>query len=240
MAVKDAVLQALEESRDTYISGEDLSRELGVSRAAVSKAVKALRAAGYEIDAVTNRGYMMPSEGTAVTETAVRNALPASLRDMGVYVYDILDSTNLEARRLIAGEGVPAAGAAIAAKAVPAVVICRQQTAGRGRLGRSFFSPRDDGLYLSVVIKPDFDISRSSLVTVAAAAATSEAIDEVCACSSQIKWVNDIFLNGKKVCGILTEAITDFETGQIEYLITGIGINTSEKSFPEDPFLLRS
>ena len=234
MAVKDAVLQALEESRDTYISGEDLSRELGVSRAAVSKAVKALRAAGYEIDAVTNRGYMMPSEGTAVTETAVRNALPASLRDMGVYVYDILDSTNLEARRLIAGEGVSAAGAANAAKAVPAVVICRQQTAGRGRLGRSFFSPRDDGLYLSVVIKPDFDISRSSLVTVAAAAATSEAIDEVCACSSQIKWVNDIFLNGKKVCGILTEAITDFETGQIEYLITGIGINTSEKSFPED------
>ena len=125
MAVKDAVLQALENNKDTYISGEDLSRELGVSRAAVSKAVKALRSAGYEIDAVTNRGYMMPSEGTAVTEAAVRNALPASLRTMGVYVYDILDSTNLEARRLIAGDGASAAGAAIAAKAVPAVVICR-------------------------------------------------------------------------------------------------------------------
>ena len=105
MAVKDAVLQALEQNRDNYISGEELSRELGVSRAAVSKAVKALRTAGYEIDAVTNRGYMMPSEGTAVTETAVRNALPASLRNMGVYVYDILDSTNLEARRLVTGEG---------------------------------------------------------------------------------------------------------------------------------------
>ena len=227
MAVKDAVLEALRHNRDNYISGEELSRELGVSRAAVSKAVKALRSAGYEIEAVTNRGYMMPSDDIAISEASVRNTLPASLRDMGVYVYDILDSTNLQARRIVVGEGDSSA------KATPAVVIARQQTAGRGRLGRGFYSPRD-GLYLSIVIKPDFDISRSSLVTVAAAAATSEAIDEVCGCASQIKWVNDIFLNGKKVCGILTEAITDFETGQIEYLITGIGINTSEKSFPAE------
>ena len=101
MAVKDAVLQALEQNRDTYISGEDLSRELGVSRAAVSKAVKALRTAGYEIDAVTNRGYMMPSEGTAISEEAVRNALPAHLRDMALFVYDITDSTNLEDRKSV-------------------------------------------------------------------------------------------------------------------------------------------
>ena len=225
MSVKDSVLIALQNNRDHYISGEELSGQLGVSRAAVSKAVKSLRSEGYEIDAVTNRGYMMPSEGTAISEEAVRNSLPAHLRDMSLYVYDVLDSTNLEARRIIADQGT---------KAAPAVVLCRQQTAGRGRLGRSFFSPRDDGLYLSVVIKPDFDLSRASLVTVAAAAATSEAIDEICGCSSQIKWVNDIYLNGKKVCGILTEANTDFETGQIDSLVTGIGINTSEKSFPPE------
>ena len=225
MAVKDSVLKALENNRDTYLSGEELSGRLGVSRAAVCKAVKALRGEGYEIEAVTNRGYMMPSGGSAISEAAVRNALPANLRGMNLYVRDVLDSTNLEARRIVTDED---------AKATPAVVLCRQQTAGRGRLGRSFFSPRDDGLYLSVVIKPDFDISRSGLVTVAAAAATSEAIDEVCGCSTQIKWVNDIDLNGKKVCGILTEASTDFETGQIEYLVTGIGINTSEKSFPPE------
>ena len=225
MAVKDSVLEALENNRNTYLSGEELSGRLGVSRAAVCKAVKVLRSEGYEIEAVTNRGYMMPSDDTAISEAAVRNALPAHLRGMNLYVRDVLDSTNLEARRIIADEG---------AKAAPAVVMCRQQTAGRGRLGRSFFSPRDDGLYLSVVIKPDFDISRSSLVTVAAAAATSEAIDEVCGCSTQIKWVNDIYLNGKKVCGILTEANTDFEPGQIDSLVTGIGINTSEKSFPPE------
>ena len=225
MSVKDSVLEALKNNRENYLSGEELSGQLGVSRAAVCKAVKALRSEGYDIEAVTNRGYMMPSDDTAISEAAVRNALPAQLRGMNLYVCDVLDSTNLEARRLIAAEGT---------KAAPAAVLCRQQTAGRGRLGRSFFSPRDDGLYLSIVIKPDFDISRSSLVTVAAAAATSEAIDEICGCSTQIKWVNDIYLKGKKVCGILTEANTDFETGQIDSLVTGIGINTSEKSFPPE------
>ena len=223
MAVKDAVLEALNKNRDQYISGEELSGQLGVSRAAVCKAVKSLRNEGYEIDAVTNRGYMMPSEGTAVSEDAVRNALPADLRSMNLFVYDVIDSTNLEARRLILDENTNA----------PAVVIARQQTAGRGRLGRGFYSPRD-GLYLSIVIRPGFDISRSSMVTVAAAAATSEAIDALCGCSTDIKWVNDIYLEGKKVCGILTEATTDFETGQIDSLIIGIGINTSEKSFPPE------
>ena len=223
MSVKDSVLIALQNNRDQYISGEDLSGQLGVSRAAVCKAVKSLRNEGYEIDAVTNRGYMMPSEGTAVSEDAVRNALPADLRSMNLFVYDVIDSTNLEARRLILDKSTNA----------PAVVIARQQTAGRGRLGRGFYSPRD-GLYLSIVIRPDFDISRSSMVTVAAAAATSEAIDALCSCSTEIKWVNDIYLNGKKVCGILTEATTDFETGQIDSLIIGIGVNTSEKSFPPE------
>ena len=187
MAVKDSVLEALKNNRDSYLSGEALSGQLGVSRAAVCKAVKALRGEGYEIEAVTNRGYMMPSDDTAISEDAVRNALPAHLRGMNLYVCDVLDSTNLEARRIAAED----------AKAIPAAVLCRQQTAGRGRLGRSFFSPRDDGLYLSIVIRPDFDMSRSGLVTVAAAAATSEAIDEVCGCSTRIKWVNDIFLNGQ-------------------------------------------
>ena len=233
MTVKDSVLEALQNNKDSYLSGEELSGQLGVSRAAVCKAVKVLRGEGYEIDAVTNRGYMMPSDNTAISEAAVRSALPANLRSMDLFVCDVLDSTNLEARRLMLGEGAGSSGTSTSVR-TPAVVICRQQTAGRGRLGRSFFSPRDDGLYLSVVIRPDFDISRSSLVTVAAAAATSEAIDEICGCKSQIKWVNDIYLEGKKVCGILTEATTDFETGQIDSLIIGIGINTSERSFPPE------
>ena len=223
MTVKESVLDALENNRDEYLSGEELSGKLGVSRAAVCKAVKALRAEGYDIDAVTNRGYMMPSDDSSMSVESVRNALPASLKDTNLYVYDVIDSTNLQARRILLEDGGKS----------PVVVISGQQTAGRGRLGRSFYSPKD-GLYLSIVIRPDFDMSRSNLVTVAAAAATSEAIDETCLCSTKIKWVNDIYLGDKKVCGILTEATTDFETGQIDSLIIGIGVNTSDKSFPPE------
>lgn len=111
-------------------------------------------------------------------------------------------------------------------------------------MGRSFFSPKE-GIYLSIIVKPNFDISRSGLVTIAAAAAVAEAIDAVCirpqadrsgpaAEGAQIKWVNDVYLHGKKVCGILTEGITDFESGQIDHLVIGIGINTNLEGFPEE------
>ena len=113
------------------------------------------------------------------------------------------------------------------------VVLAKQQTSGRGRLGRSFFSPRE-GIYLSIVIKPDFDVSKSVLVTSAAAVAVANAIEKVCGLESKIKWVNDVYIDGKKVCGILTEGISDFETGQIEHLILGIGINTTVKDFPAE------
>ena len=139
-----------------------------------------------------------------------------------LHFVDTIDSTNNAVKALAqagASEGF--------------VLIADHQTAGRGRLGRGFYSPKD-GLYLSIVIRPTFDMSRASQVTVAAAAATSESIDETCGCASQIKWVNDIYVNNKKVCGILTEATTDFETGQIDSLIIGIGINTSDKSFPPE------
>lgn len=229
MAVRDSVLKSLNDNRDVYISGEELSRQLGVSRAAVCKAVKVLRGEGYEIKAVTNKGYMMPSDDIALNADVIRDALPRDLRGIDLHVHDVIDSTNLEAKRLVLGSSDDAGKS----RTPGLVIISGQQTAGRGRLGRSFYSPKD-GLYLSVVIRPDFDISRSGLVTVAAAVATSEAIDQICDCSTRIKWVNDIYLEGKKVCGILTEATTDFETGQIDSLIIGIGVNTSDKSFPPE------
>ena len=108
-----------------------------------------------------------------------------------------------------------------------------QQTAGKGRLGRSFFSPRE-GIYLSIIIKPTFDLSRSILVTAAAAVAVAEAVECVCKQKTEIKWVNDVYLKGKKICGILTEGITDFETGQIDALVIGIGVNTTVKGFPDN------
>lgn len=228
MALKDALLRTLADHRGTYLSGEELSGVYGVSRAAVWKAVKALREEGYMIEAVTNKGYMMPAEKNTVTEDSFRYAMPAALRDdkdSGLrksFIYKSLDSTNLEAKRLLL-EGKASSGCA---------VIANHQTAGRGRLGRRFFSP-ENGLYLSIVITPDFDMRKSGLATVAAAAAVAESIENVCGQDTRIKWVNDIYIGNRKVCGILTEAMADFESGQIETLVIGIGINTSLDGFPE-------
>ena len=232
MSVKETVLNKLEKNRGSYVSGEALAGRLGVSRAAIGKAVKSLRDDGYRIEAVTNKGYMIPSDSGSLTEDVVRRALPRELRSTDLFVYDVIDSTNLQARRLLLDE-TEASGRGLHGHGLPhgSVIIANQQTAGRGRLGRSFYSPKD-GLYMSVIIRPDFDISRSGLITVAAAAAASRAIDEICGCRTEIKWVNDIYLNDRKISGILTEAATDFESGKIDSLIVGIGINTGDGAFP--------
>ncbi|MFR4357638.1 MAG: biotin--[acetyl-CoA-carboxylase] ligase, partial [Clostridia bacterium] len=222
MATKDAVLQALQNSEGAFLSGEELSNKLSVSRTTVWKAIKALREEGHPIEAVTNRGYMLMSDSWTITEDSLRACLPTRYKNLDLHIYDTIDSTNLKARQL-AMDGAPHG----------TVVLAKQQTSGRGRLGRSFFSPRE-GIYLSIVIKPDFDVSKSVLVTSAAAVAVANAIEKVCGLESKIKWVNDVYIDGKKVCGILTEGISDFETGQIEHLILGIGINTTVKDFPAE------
>ena len=225
MTVKESVLEELQQNKESYVSGEALSEQLGVSRAAVWKAIKSLRSEGYPIDAVTNKGYILSSGASVITAEALRRALPTELRDNTYLIYDILDSTNLQAKRLVLDERKPVGNGT--------VVIARQQTAGRGRLGRGFFSP-EEGLYLSIIIKPEFDPDRSTLVTVAAAVAVADAIEEVCSCEAKIKWVNDVYVGNRKVCGILTEATTDFESGNIDSLVIGIGINTSTAGFPEE------
>lgn len=237
--VKGSILEALQHSQGTYLSGEKLSEGLGVSRAAVWKAIQALREEGYRIDAVTNRGYALQEAAAPLTEAAIRQFLPARYRGNGLYVYDVIDSTNNLARQIAVG-AAPAASGDTGAESKPrpihgTTVVALQQTAGKGRLGRSFFSPKE-GIYLSIIVKPDFDLSKSVLVTVASAVAVAQAIDEVCGQpeATQIKWVNDVYLQGKKVCGILTEGITDFESGQIDHLVIGIGVNTTLEGFPED------
>ena len=231
MSNKERVLKALQKSKTEYISGEQLSTELGVSRAMIWKCVRALRQEGYQIDAVTNRGYALRKEraqtcafggGRELVRELMGRVSP-EIAEAGLYVYDEIDSTNLQAKRLIL-EGKAGHGS---------VAFANRQTAGRGRLGREFHSPKD-GIYMSIVIHPNFDVSRAVLVTVAAAVAVAEAVDQVCGVETGIKWVNDIYLEDRKVCGILTEATTDFETGAIDNLIIGIGLNTSVKDFPKE------
>lgn len=213
MSVKEAVLSSLIKNAGSFISGEELSNSMDVSRTAIWKAIKALKDEGHIIEAVTNKGYMLVSTSDLVTETSLREALPDKYKSNCIQIYNTLGSTNTHAKHL-ALDGAPHG----------TVVLAHQQTEGKGRLGRSFDSPLS-GIYLSMVIKPSFDPMLSTLITNAAAVAVSEAIDEVCGLESRIKWVNDIYISGKKVCGILSEGLTDFETGQIESIIVGIGIN---------------
>lgn len=222
MTTKDLVLEALQRSGENYLSGEALSEKLGISRTAVWKAIRTLREEGYTVKAVTNRGYRLIHDEDIITEESLRAHLLPRYKNNRLYIYDTLDSTNNRAKQL-ALENAPHGTA----------VIAMQQTAGKGRLGRSFFSPRE-GIYLSIIIKPTFDLSKSVLVTAAASVAVAQAIESICGRQAQIKWVNDVYMDGKKICGILTEGITDFETGHIESLVIGIGVNTSVKDFPDE------
>jgi len=161
-------------------------------------------------------------ESCCITEDLLKSALPAKYKNNALHVFDTIDSTNTYAKTLAAD------GASHGT-----VIMAQQQTGGKGRLGRSFYSPKE-GIYLSLIIKPKFDVTKSVLATSAAAVAVCAAIEEVCGEVAGIKWVNDIYLNGLKVCGILCEGIMDYETGQIDSIIMGIGINTTTEGFPPE------
>lgn len=149
--------------------------------------------------------------------------LPAELAArLDVRTVDITGSTNADIRQL-AENGAPEG----------TVMIAGEQTAGRGRLGRSFYSPADSGLYMSILLRPELAVTDSLAVTVCAASAVACAIDELTGSRSGIKWVNDIYINGRKVCGILTEASLNAD-GDMGYAVLGIGINVTDRGFPED------
>lgn len=218
MSTKTEVLSILERERSRYISGQELAKTLSVSRTAVWKAVKSLQEDGHRVLAVTNKGYMLESGSDLLSEEGIRFRLPEKYRNSAIMVYSTIDSTNTQAKKL-ALEGTPHG----------TIILAEEQSAGRGRYGKSFFSPRGAGLYMSLVLKPERDMSDTQMITVAAAVAVCRAIERLTDKKPQIKWVNDIFLNGKKICGILSEAVTDFESGSIESVVVGIGVDCAVK-----------
>lgn len=220
MSTKDDVLRILIGSSDGYISGEDLAERLGKSRAAVWKAVKALRKDGYIIDAVTNRGYRLGEDNDILNTALVQSKLSD---DIEVIYYPSVDSTNTQAKRLI-NEG----------KNNTMLIICDEQTAGRGRQGKSFYSPALTGIYMSFVTHPMTALKNAVTATTAAAVAVCRAVETLTDKKPKIKWVNDVYLDGKKICGILTEAVTDFETQTVTSVIIGIGMNIKTIDFPDD------
>ncbi|MBR1562403.1 MAG: biotin--[Ruminococcus sp.] len=225
MSVKQDVKKLLEGRQDCYISGEDIANKLGCSRGAVWKAVKQLQAEGYPISAVTNKGYCLDSCSDILSKDGIESLISGSKSKICIEVFDTIDSTNnyLKAKAL---ENEKEGLTAIAAR----------QTGGKGRLGRSFFSPPDSGLYISFLLRPDSPASEALKITTIAAVAVALAIEDAFGVETQIKWVNDVYINGKKICGILTEAAIDMESGGLEYAVCGIGINvyTPEGGFPEE------
>lgn len=226
MTTKEKLLALLEDSKGTFFSGEEIARTLQVSRAAVWKAVNALREDGYTIDAATNKGYRLSPDSDILSPQGIRRFLKPEYRDLDLTVLPTAPSTNALVREK-ANQGRPEG----------CVIVACEQTAGRGRYGRQFFSPVDSGVYLSLLLRPTaYSPQQATCLTAAAAAAMCQAIEAVTGQQPGIKWVNDIFLHGKKVCGILTEAAVGLETGTLNYMVLGAGVNLypPAEGFPEE------
>lgn len=219
MSLKEDVINELLNA-DEYVSGEALAKKFNKSRAAVWKAVRALKSDGFDIDAVTNKGYILRQSNALVTAQSIKAKLKY---DIDVTHYQTIDSTNNECKRFLANS-----------KQGVFLITADNQTAGRGRQGKSFYSPAGTGIYFSLVVRPKTALQNAVTATTAASVAVCRAIEKLTELKPKIKWVNDVYLNGKKVCGILTEASTNFETGAVDSVIIGIGINISTISFPED------
>lgn len=225
MKLKDSILEILESNRGKHLSGEEIAEKMQVSRAAVWKAIEELRKSGIDITAVKNKGYMLEDNDNSLSTQGINAILGKSKFE--VHTQHTVTSTNTVLKEL-AKNG----------EKTGYVLVAQEQTAGKGRLGRKFYSPIDTGIYLSVILRPQMTIEDSLFITTSAAVAVARAIENVSnnKVKPQIKWVNDVFIDGKKVCGILTEASVDFETGGLEYAVLGIGINTfpPKGGFPEE------
>ncbi len=226
MGKKEELLSLFENNKGCYLSGEDIAEKLSVSRTAVWKIVNSLRKGGYKIDAVQNKGYCLSAETDILSPQGVCKYLEPICSDLKIEVLQIAESTNTLMRESAAN------GAAEGR-----VIIANSQIGGRGRRGHTFYSPDNTGVYMSILLKPlHYSAKDAVKITTMAAVAVCEAIESVSGKSAQIKWVNDIFVNGKKVCGILTEASFGLEDGFLDYAILGIGINafTPKGGFPPE------
>lgn len=218
--MKTKVLSLLRTSRD-YISGQELCEQFGVSRTAVWKTINQLKEDGYEIDAVTNKGYKLKSYPDILNKHEIASRLQTKWVGREVVFFNEIGSTNAEARMLAdqgTGHGT--------------LVVADSQTGGKGRRGRSWHTPRSTSIAMSLILKPELEAEYASMLTLVQAMAAVKAIEEICGLEAQIKWPNDILVNEKKVCGILTEM--NLEMTEISSIIVGTGINVNQECFPED------
>lgn len=218
--MKEEILRLLR-SADGYISGQELCNRFGVSRTAVWKAINQLKEAGYEIEAQQNKGYRLMAAPDLMTEAEIKSLVHTDWVAKEVLYFDTIDSTNTKAQEL-AEKGYPGG----------TLVVADKQESGKGRRGRSWVSPSGTGIFMTLMIKPDINPNNASMLTLVAALAVAKAITSVTGEEAMIKWPNDIVVNGKKVCGILTEMNAQFD--YINHIVVGIGINVHNESFPEE------
>ena len=231
MNSKEKVLEFLESNREDYISGEAMANAIGISRNAVWKAINDLRKSGYSIDAISNKGYKLSGANDIISVAGITSFLNTDVlniynnnEDM-IRIYDTVSSTNRIAKEL-----------AIAGGAHGTLVVAKEQTEGRGRRDHSFYSP-EGGLYMSILLTPAHLSSLDpDTITTNTGNAVCDAIEAVSDIRPRLKPINDLFIKDKKICGILTEAGTEFETGEVQWIVVGIGINFDSDiaAFPGD------
>lgn len=219
--MKKEIIGLLNEKND-FISGEEISNALGVSRAAIWKHIKSLKEEGYEIESFSRKGYKLIKSPDVMTQNEISKYLETSFIAREIFYFDTIASTNTKAKEMAdkgAHDGT--------------VIISEEQSGGRGRLGRQWTSPKYKGIWMSIILRPQVDPSEISKVTQVAAAAVVKAGLQMDYAFS-VKWPNDIIMNDKKVCGILTEM--SGELNQINYVVLGIGVNANLENgdFPDD------
>lgn len=222
MSFKDQVYKEISSAKD-FISGQSLAKKYSKSRMAVNNAIEALRQEGNEILAVNRLGYKLINQADSLNIDKVYDLLHCK-EFYDIQLLETIDSTNLYLKSIEQGQKEGK------------LVIAKEQKSGRGRLDRKFHSPKNSGIYMSLLLRPNCDNKYTSMLTALAAVAVNQAIKSVFDLDSKIKWVNDIYLNDRKVCGILTQAAFDMENNKLDYVIVGIGINVYVPvcGFPED------
>lgn len=215
MTTKDTLLLHLKENRNTWVSGAWLSRELAVSRSAINKHIHQLKQMGYPIETSGKKGYLLAESPDLLLPNEIREGLDTRIFGTEeIVVYPETDSTNLRAKLLAAG-GAPEG----------TIVIAEKQTRGRGRKGRSWFSPAGGGIYISLILRPSMPPSEAPRITLVTGVAAAEALLSLAPLDFKIKWPNDILVKGKKIAGILTEISTEMDG--IDHIVVGIGINVN-------------
>lgn len=217
---KTDILQLLRANRE-YVSGQQICDSFGISRTAVWKVMNQLKADGYQIEAVQNKGYLLVDTPDVLSESELASRMKTKWAGKALSYFDVTDSTNIQAKQQ-AENGAPHG----------LLVVADQQESGRGRRGKNWESPAGQDIYMTLLLRPKFTPDKASMLTLVMALAVTRAVEAECRVKAKIKWPNDIVVDGKKICGILTEMNT--EPDYIQYVVIGVGINANQTEFPKE------